>query len=485
MTSRAEKVDAADLAAAGKLPSDPFGTAVPMLEDYFPLTDSGNAERFAREHGKDVRHCRAPKQWLVYDGARFARDDTGEVERRAKVTIRALYRLAADIEKKDVREATATWARKSEAAPRRDAMLHLARAERAIAVRADQLDADPYLLNAENGTIDLRSGRLRQHSRADLITKLAPVEFDPTARCPTWEAFLERVLPDKGTRDFLQRWTGYALTGDVSAEALCVAIGKGANGKSTFAGTLQELLGDYARSVNPELLLASKNDGGANRASPDLMALRGVRFALCAETEEGRTLSAAMVKRTSSTDKIAARPLHAESCEFSPSHKLFLMTNHRPRVRTADDGTWRRIFYVPFSVTIPEAQQDKGLRDKLRAELPGILAWAVRGCLEWQQGGGGRAGLAAPDCVVNATREYREAEDVLAPFLADACVLEPGATVKKGDLYAAYQRWAERNKEAAEGSRTFHGRIADLPGVREERTGDARLWRGIRLGSGQ
>jgi P4 family phage/plasmid primase-like protien len=456
-----------------------IGSALPSAADA-PLTDAGNAQRFVAEHGAHVLCCGGIGRWFVYDGKRWVADDTFEVERLAKETVRRMYSTAAQSPNpKEI----AAWALKSESGAHLDALLKRARSDPAIVVRQDELDGDPWVLNVANGTIDLRTGQLRPHDPADLITKLAPVEYEPSATCPTWDRFLEQATDERAElAGFLRRLAGYSLTGDNSAEVMPAFMGKAASGKTTMTGILQEVAGDYARTGNPELLLTSRNDGGANKASPDLIALRGARLVVFAETAEGRGLSSAMLKRAVSTDRISARALYQGACEFTPTHKAILMTNHRPRVRAADEGTWRRILHVPFDRTCPEKDRDNSLRDKLRAELPGILAWAVRGCLEWQEGGGGRAGLAAPDCVLNATRQYREEEDPLAPFLADACVIDHAAKVLKGDLFKAYETWCERNKEPAEGRRAFDARIADMDHVDSTRIhGGNRAWTGIGL----
>lgn len=186
------------------------------------------------------------------------------------------------------------------------------------------------------------------------------------------------------------------------------------------------------------------------------------------------------MKKITGRDRIPARQLYGQAIEFAPTHKLFLHTNHRPRIRSADEGTWRRILLVPFDVTIPKGEQDPHLLETLRTELPGILAWAVRGCLQWQKRGG-TEGLAPPERVQLATRSYREEEDVMAPFLAEMCVLAAGERIAKGELFKTYEKWAEDNRENPVGSRTFNARIQELPGVAGKKSGRVRRWEGIRL----
>ena len=452
---------------------------VPGSHEPDRFTDTWNAERLARQHGRDLRHCQAWKKWLCWDGRRWQTDDTGEAERRAKATVRSIAEEAAAEEDDKRRLALLSWAAKSEEGRRRDNMLRFARFETGIPVRPADLDRDPWLLNLVNGTLDLRSAELKAHDRGALITKLAPVAYDATATCPRWEAFLSQVMAgDQEAIGFLQRLAGYALTGDVSAEVLFFFVGAGANGKTTFLRVLQDLLGDYARSVPTDLLIGDENKGGA---TPERMALMGSRMAVCQETAEGKALSAANVKQITSRDKISARGLYQDASEFEPTHKLFLGTNHKPRVRSADEGTWRRLFLVPFTVTIPESERNPHLLEELRAEHAGILSWAVRGSVAWQVAGGGRLGLAAPESVLRATNHYRAAEDVLGPFLEDLCVRVPDARVDKPDLLRAYLHWADANKETPVSAWTFNTRISDLAGVSDGKSGSARYWRGIGL----
>lgn len=438
-----------------------------------PLTDTGNAERLVRLHGRDLRYVHTWARWLAWDGRRFAPDTSGEIHRRAKETVRAAYAESAQLSDADARKELARWATKSESAARIDAMIGLARAE--VPVAHEALDADPWVLNVPNGTLDLRTGELRPHRRSDLLTKLAPVEYDPSAEAPTWERFLERILPDAAVRAFVRRATGYSLTADTGEQVLFLLWGSGANGKSTFLETLMAALGDYAMKTPAETLLARREGAIPN----DVAALRGARLVAAVETEEGRRLAEARLKELTGGDTVSARFMRAEWFTFKPVAKLWVATNHRPRVKGTDEAIWRRIRLIPFTVTVPEPERDPKLPERLRAELPGILAWAVAGCLDWQ-----RDGLRPPDAVLAATSDYRAEQDVLGAFLEDRCVLAPECWVASAQLFGAYKRWCEETGEHAMTQRVL-GLALGERGFTDARKGSGRArrrgWHGIGL----
>ncbi len=400
------------------------------------LTDLGNAERFVADHGESVRYCYPWRRWLVWTGARWGRDEAGQVHRLAKKTVRGIYREAADAEDEDRRKALANHAKRSESETKIRAMVELAKSERPVS--PDELDADPMLLNTKSGTIDLRTGELREHRRETLITKLAPVEYDPDATAPTWEAFLERVLPGEELRRFVRRAAGYSATGDTSEQCMFIHHGLGANGKSTFQEAVSAALGDYAMRTPTETLLVKRSGGVPN----DVARLKGARFVTASETEEGRRLAESLVKDLTGQDTISARFMWAEWFDFKPTHALHLSTNHKPEIRGTDAAIWRRIRLIPWAVTIPPVEQDKKLAEKLCGELPGVLAWIVRGCSEWM-----REGLRAPEEVRQATQAYRAEMDVLAAFLADCCQRDEDAEESAGVLWRAWKRWCEETGE--------------------------------------
>ena len=437
----------------------------------YNLTDLGNSERFVGQHGENVRYCYLWGKWLVWTGVRWKRDDAGQVHRLAKKTVRSMYGEASGAEDEERRKAVAKHASRSEGADKIKAMLELARSE--VPVAPDELDADPWLLNASNGTIDLRTGELREHRREDLITKLAPVEYDPNAAAPTWEAFLERVLPGEELRTFVRRAAGYSATGDTGEQVMLINHGAGNNGKSTFQEALATALGDYSMRAPTEMLMAKRAGGVPN----DVARLKGARFVAASETEEGRRLAESLVKDLTGQDTISARFMRAEWFEFQPTHKLWLSTNHKPEIRGTDNAIWRRIRLVPWAVAIPPAERDRKLAEKLRGELSGILAWCVEGCLEWQ-----REGLQAPAEVRKATAGYRSEMDVLGDFLTDRCFRGERLEVGKDELYKAYQMWSEAAGERTETKRKF-GMLLKERGIEDGRNSERtkRIWKGIGL----
>lgn len=394
-------------------------------------TDYGNAERLVRAHGQDLRYCDTFARWYCWEGTHWAADDTQGVIRAAKQTVRALYAQADAIEDADKRKALLRHAMASESSTRLKAMVWSAQSEVEVAVRSDDLDLDPWALNVRNGTLNLRTGDLRPHDRDDLITRLCPAAYDPHAITPTWVKFLDRVMDnDAELIAFLQRAVGYSLTGMTGEECLFVPYGTGANGKSKFLGAIHSLLGGYAQQLPRETLMARRRGG---EIPNDIAALQGVRFATAIETRKGQRLDEELVKQLTGGDPVRARFLHAEYFEFKPVAKIWLATNARPKITGTDDGIWRRIRLVPFSVTIPESERDHQLAAKLEAELAGILAWAVQGCLEWQ-----RRGLDPPDAVTDATAGYRREEDVLGDFLDQCCIRDETRYAYAKDLHDAY-----------------------------------------------
>jgi putative DNA primase/helicase len=394
-------------------------------------TDLGNGERLVARYGRKIRYCTPWGKWLVWDGRRYALDKTRVINRIAKKTTRAMYEEAATIQEDAERKALAMHAMATESRPRIEAMIAMASAEAGVPVLPEELDRDGWLFNCLNGTIDLRTGRLRPHSQADLITQLCPVEFDPHAKCPLWDATLELFfMSDRRLIAYWQRLCGNALVGVVRDHVMPVAYGTGSNGKSTILGTLMALMGDdYAMKAPPAMLMAK-----AHETHPtDRADLFGKRLVIAIETESGRRLDEVMVKELTGGDRIRARRMREDFWEFSSTHTLIMATNHKPVIRGTDHGIWRRLKLVPFSVQVDGEQADTSMPERLRAEFPGILAWCVRGCLAWQE-----IGLNEPDCVRAATDEYRSEQDVIGTFLEERTLQERSIDTRCNRVYEAY-----------------------------------------------
>jgi len=413
-----------------------------------------------RRAAETVREYRKQAERLLKEKTEAAEKET-DLKKKAELT-----------EEVKAAETVVKFARQSENRTRLESMIALTQVQPGIPATPEDFDSDPFLLTVANGTLDLRTGKLREHKREDLITKLAPVEYDPAATCPRWEAFLREVMDgDEEMIRYLQKAVGYSLTGDTGEQVLFFLYGTGANGKSVFLNVIQELLGDYAQQAPTTLLMAKQNEGISN----DVARLKGARFVATIETDEGKRMAESLVKQLTGGDKVTARFLRQEFFEFKPEAKIFLASNHKPIIHGSDYGIWRRIHLVPFTVTIPPEKRDRRLPDKLRAELPGILRWAVDGLRMWME-----EGLNPPLKVQAATEEYREDMDSLGTFLAECCVTHWSAKVAVGELYREYVAWCEENGEAPMKQRMLGKRLKER-GFKQDRTGSARYWVGLGL----
>lgn len=446
--------------------------AVVEAEPIEHLTELGNAHRLVKLHGTDLRYCHAWREWLVWDGKRWARDLMGEIYRRAEDTVAAIYGEARGIIDKEGRKLVAKHATGSEAARKIAAMIELARHQ--LPIHHNSLDRNPWVLNVVNGTLDLRTGELREHRREDFITKLAPVAYEPEAECPLWEKSLGEMMEGRRALvDYLRRAAGYALTGSVREQVLFFPYGTGANGKTTFLKTIARTMGpDYAMHAAPELLMVKRGESHPT----DRADLFGMRFVATVEVEDGRRLAEVLVKQMTGGDPIRARRMRQDSWEFDPTHKVFLAANHKPVIRGTDHAIWRRIRLIPFKVKFEKP--DKNLPEKLDSERVGILAWLVRGCIEWQ-----RTGLADPVEVLTATEEYRQEMDSLGDFFGERCVIAKGQTAPAKDLYAEYEDWAKDNGADLLTKSKF-GKSLRERGFQPDRNTTVRFWLGIGIRRG-
>ena len=436
------------------------------------LTDVGNGARFAIQHGDRLRYCHTRTMWMYWDESRWCWDYSGRVIALAIQTALSIFDEAKTEPDDARRAALSKWAVASQKRDRIAAMLAMAQHEMTIGV-AD-LDANPWMLNCVNGVVDLHSGALLPHSPANFITRMSGAEYNPDAKCPRWLAVLDRAFAsDALLIAYFQRLSGVFLTADVTVQEFWVAHGEGNNGKSVILDTLIGVMGDYA-GIAPESLVATRH---SEEHPTDLAGMAGRRLIVASETEAGSTLRLQLIKRMTGDATLRARYMRCDYFDFARTFKLILVTNNRPRVPENSEAAWRRVRLIPFTVIVPPEERDPQLLQKLRDEWPGILAWAVQGCLAWQ-----RDGLGAPPAVLAATAEYRADQDTIGEFLAEQCAAEPNAVAFASDLYLEYQRFAESAGEHPVSQRRFGSALASR-GFSSERCTrtNRRAWGGIRL----
>jgi len=458
---------------AGEEPAPPsLAAAATASVEHF--TDLGNAKRFAARYRDRLLYCEKWTRWFEWDNMRWREDETLEVYRLAGLMIRSLYPLAKRIRDDEERQAFLKHLARSESFRAQTALINLAKADPAFAVRPADLDRDPWLLTIENGTLDLRTGNLRPHDQRDRITKLAPVRYDPTASCPNWLEFLHMVMGgNQRLVSFLQRAFGCCLTGITSDKAMFILYGaSGDNGKSTMVDVIQQLLGDYAVRTPTGTFLRKKDGAIPN----DVAKLKGARFVWASENERGSRLSESLIKEMTGGDKLSARFMRGEFFEFYPEFKPWLATNHKPQVR-GDRALWNRLKLIPFHVTIPKERQKPRheVMAMFRREFSGILNWALEGCVEWQ-----RNGLGIPEEVVAATREYEAEQDTFAMFLEEKCVRAPNARVLSLALYREYKSWAEQYGESPVSHKMFASFMSER-GFEKTKTMKGALYSGVGL----
>lgn len=434
------------------------------------FSDDENALRFVNEYAGRIYFRSDMKTWFCW---------TGTVWRPfpEEALIRLARRIAQQIEVEgrdhpDPR--IRTEARNTRNGPRLNAMVRVARSDsRTTTKDAEDWDLDPFLLATPNCTVDLRQGIGRPHDPADRITRMAPVEFRPAAECPRWIEFLDTIFQgDEELVGYMQRFCGYALTADLSDHGIWFAYGSGGNGKSVFTNLMMRVLGrDLSVQIPNDLLVTKRSKSEYSSA-----VLDGKRFAVASEAEQDERLAEALVKQLTGGDTVHARKIYGSPFEFKPVSKILFTTNHKPIIRGTDEGIWRRVHLIPFTADI--AKKDRDLEKKLATELPGILAWAVRGCLAWQA-----EGLGSCAAIDAGSEEYREEMDEFAQFLAERCILDPTAETPVADIVAAYNVWAQSNGYPAMSGRAIGSKVTahkqmDRRSAGKDRT---RHYTGLRL----
>jgi putative DNA primase/helicase len=422
------------------------------------FSDDALALSFTTKHEHDLLHVADWNRWLHWDGARWVKDRTTVVFD----LVRSVCRLQANLAEGNDHLAMTLASRQKVAA-----VEALARSDRRHARTADDFDADPWALNTPGGVVDLRTGKLRPHSRTDHHTKITAVA--PGGDCPRWKKFLHEItLGDEQAVAYLQRWAGYMLTGETREHAFIFVYGPGGNGKSVLANTLAGMLGDYAAAAPMETFMATPND----RHPTDMAGLRGARLVLAQETEAGRALAEAKIKALTGGDKISARFMRGDFFEFTPQFKLMMVGNHRPELKHPDEAMRRRLHLLPLTYRPPAP--DRLLADQLRAEMPGILAWAIKGCLIWQRD---RLGMA--EVVRQASAEYFAEQDVLAQWIAERTEPDPGSSAAAAAMFRDWSEWAQKRGQPPGSLKGFIAEMERL--AAKKRTKAGVVFPGIRL----
>lgn len=429
-------------------------------------TEEGNARIFMELNKGKLMYV-GTFGWFHWDGMRWCQDKEGL---KAITGMRSVSKYLLDMSNGDTEDVKRSyaWALKSQSYSVIKASVALARTH--YNVRTLDLDADPYVLNCTNGVVDLQTGGISPHDPERFITKVSGTAYDKGAKCPIWLRFLDRVFQgDKELVSYMKRYAGYCLTGKTSEQQLSFLYGNGSNGKSTFTLVLQRIMGDYSHTSPSSLILSTNTE----RIPTAIADLRGVRLAVCQETEQGRSWDESLLKQLTGGDRIAARKLHKDFFEFTPTHKICMSGNYKPTVKGIDNGIWRRICLIPFEATIGNAEKDPDLFKKLEGELPGILNWAIEGCLEWDL-----HGLGTSEAVTKGTEAYREEEDVVGRFLASSA--HPSGEASKKDLYQAYDLWARQEREEPMTQKAFTAKM-HAKGYDTKKVNGNRIWKGVTL----
>ena len=413
----------------------------------YDATDTGNAHRLYDKFGNVLKYSYNRKKWFFWTGKKWTIDESGEVKKLADEVCEDLKKEAWQIEDEKVQEAALKWAKRTAGSSAKEAMIKECQHLEDIPASPDAFDAYTDFLNVQNGVVNLRNGELMPHDNRLMLSKITNCEYDAKKKKPKrWLQFLDEITGgDKDLQAYIQKCIGYSISGSNKEQCAYFLYGMGNNGKSTFLDTIADMLGDYASNAQPDtLMLQSKVGSLGGGANSDIARLKSARFVTCEEPTEGVRLNEGLLKQLTGGSKVTCRFLYGDEFEYTPEFKIWVATNHKPVVRGTDVGIWRRIKLMPFEVNIPKNKVDKNLKYKLRQEFPQILAWAVEGCIKWQA-----EGLDEPECVREATKDYKQEMDLIAGFV-EQCVMIDYASDNKvmgADLFAVYRAWAKQNNE--------------------------------------
>lgn len=422
----------------GSQPPDLGATCLNDLP--YRMTETGNGQRLAAKYGGSKLLWCSAWGWCYFNGKFWELNSDVAARRGAKQVVLDMYGEIALLEDDYERDKYTKFVTRSDSAGAHSALLKQAESEPEITCKPEEFDNNRWLFNVKNGTINLLTSKLQPHNPADRITRYCDVEFKPEAKAHVWEKFLSDILIHPELIQYVQNWLGYSLTGSVKEQCVFLLHGTGRNGKSTLLETIKNVLGDYARPTRIETFLERNNDTSSN----DIAALTGCRFAYASEPEPGKRLAPGKLKELSGGDTVTARFLFKEFFSFEPQFKIALAFNNKPTIRDNSLGIKRRIKYIPFTVdasALPGGV-DPTLPEKLKAEAEGILAWCVRGCLNWQQ-----YGLQEPEIVTTASKDFMDENDPLREFIADRVEIGASHKVLLGTLYKEYVEWCKATED--------------------------------------
>ena len=435
------------------------------------FTDITNRDYFLKAFGSKIRYCLMWNKFLIWNGTCWEIDKKGKVEEDCVDFVHHMYRGLRVITDLQLQKDFEKHLIKSESFRRIQALVGLLKMSKDIKVSDDELDTDNYLFNVSGITLNLKNGKGFPPEPTNLITKRSKFIYDKDAKCPTWDMFLLQIFnKDTDLIRFVQKAMGYSLSGDVREQCLFILWGTGANGKSTFLNVLQELFGDYACTTGTETFMKKTSE-----QSNDLARLKGIRLVTTTEVEQGKALSESLIKQITGGDEITARFLYGEYFSFKPTFKIFMATNHKPKIRGADNGIWRRIKMIPFTVTIPAEQRDKTLTEKLIAENSGILNWLIQGYALWR-----KEGLNEPEAIRDANEEYRMDMDAVGTFVNDCFDLDASMRWRLPNqmLYQTYIKWCNANNERVMSQKWLTMRMSEK-GFKRMVSNNGRIWLGL------
>ncbi len=446
----------------------------------FPLTRSDDkpytpywaAKRFTHQNRDKIRYCKKWDKWLTWSGKHWEIDETEEIMRLVKESVNTIYTDAVKLSDSGIEKQLKGFALSCERENKMQEIIKLARSENPIAAKPDTFDQNNWLINLNNGILDLKKMELLQSDPSYNLTKIAPVEYIPGSDAPQFTQFLERIFQnDMELIEYVQCAVGYSLTGSNREQCFFILYGRGANGKSTFLNIISEMLGDYSKQTATQTLMKKSNDTIPN----DIAALNGARFVTAQETNRDRSFDEALIKNITGGDPVTARFLHREYFEYVPQYKIWLSTNNKPEIVGTDEGIWRRVRLIPFETTIPKDEQDQELLNKLRGELPGILTWAAKGCRKWRENG-----LKEPKAVRLATQEYRNEMDIVGTYIDERCVKQNETKVLYSDLYQDFENWCCDESLNPLSMKQFSTRLSEK-GYARKRNGGKHYRYGIKL----